>query len=88
MVGLESKMALASRIILVLLFLALLRTLAEPLIRPVGPGELKMLLVGALVAAFGCLVLTALSFWGQYRWMLVVGGATLAALILIKTVIQ
>ena len=87
MVGLESKMTLASRIILVLLFLALLRTLAEPLIRPVGPGELKMLLLGALVAASGCLVLTVLSFWGQYRWMLVVGGATLAALILIKTVI-
>ena len=87
MVGLESKMTLASRIILVLLFLALLRTLAEPLIRPVGAGELKMLLLGALVAAPGCLVLTVLSFWGQYRWMLVVGGATLAALILIKTVI-
>lgn len=80
-------MALASRVILVVLFVALLRTLAEPLIRPVSPRELKMLLAGALVAALGCLGLTVLGFWGQYRWMIALGGATLAALILIKTVI-
>jgi hypothetical protein len=87
MVGLESKIVLASRIVLVLLFLALVRTLVEPLIRPVSAGELKMLLAGALVASLGCLALAILGFWGRYRWMLLVGVATLAALVIIKTVI-
>ena len=71
-----------ARVGTVLLFLALIRTLVEPLRDPGAP--VRALLVGALVAACACLVITLMDYYGRHLLIAGVVLLTLITLIIIK----
>lgn len=83
----EKNLAL---IAVTIVFLALIRTLAEcfrleyVLQRDLPLSQLRPFLYGALVAAVGGLVMTYLLFAQRYKWMIAVSVLVIAGLVCIK----
>jgi hypothetical protein len=65
-------------------FLALIRTLIEPLIAPVTPAQLAALLVAAVMAAGSCLAMMILTFFSRHGINVILAPLTIAALVVIK----
>jgi hypothetical protein len=78
-----------ARILMVVIFLALIRTIAE-IFRlqdehtPLIYQQVRMCVSGALTAAIGLLIMVLLSFWGK-NWIIIFFGViTLLFLVVIK----
>jgi hypothetical protein len=80
----KDRIALFARIGMVMVFLALIRTIIEPLIQYQEYHVLQGLAVGALVSAISCLGMTILSFFSLNRWILFVSVATIVCLVVLK----
>jgi hypothetical protein len=78
-----------ARILMVVIFLALIRTIAE-MFRlqdehsDLGYQQVRMCVAGALTAAIGLLIMVLLSFWGSNRIIIFLGVITLLLLVGIK----
>jgi hypothetical protein len=83
----EMKVARAE---VVIIFLALIRTLTSYYQLKTRPGnilpagQVEPIITGSLVAALFCLALTLLSFFGRHRLMHVVFALTIISLALVK----
>jgi len=82
-----------ARILLVVIFLALIRTIAEMFhLLDERSGlhyqQMRMCIAGALTAAIGLFILALLSFWRRHLIMIFLGVLTLLLLVLIKEVLS
>jgi len=68
----------------IVIYLALIRTLTEPLIRNVDPYELRILLTSSLFMAVSCLAMTILTILSKTRVNSFIAAATLIVLIVTK----
>jgi hypothetical protein len=75
-----------SRIVTAILFLALIRSIIEPLIQSMPWTELHRLTIGCLIAAIACLVVTFLGFYSKYKAAIVTGIVAIIALVVFKSV--
>ena len=81
-----------SRMVTVIIFLALLRTISEPFrIQYYSDTKLtfdqvKPFLLGGLVTGIGLLVMTLLSFYGKHRMILVTFILTIMVMLIIKSI--
>lgn len=80
----------ASRFTFIIIFLALIRCIAEPFrLQYYNNSEesfsdIKLYLVGALTAAIALLIMTVLSFYGKHRWIIGVAVLTIVLLFVEK----
>jgi uncharacterized protein YacL len=77
------------RVLMVVIFLALIRTISEIFrLRDVGSSlndqQLRMCASGALTAAIGLFIMVLLSFWSKHRISSFLGIITLILLFVIK----
>ena len=82
-----------ARILMVVIFLALIRTIAEMFRLQDGQSHLsyqqvRMCISGALTAAIGLLLMVLLSFWSKHLMITFLGVITLLLLVLIKEVLS
>jgi hypothetical protein len=75
-----------ARILTVVIFLALIRTIVEMFRWQDGQSFLKvrMCVSGALTAAIGLFIMVLLSFWSKHWIIIFLGGITLLSLVMIK----
>ena len=82
-----------ARILIILIFLALIRTIAEMFHLQDERSDLhyqqmRMCILGALTAAIGLFILALLSFWRKHSIIILLGIVTLLLLVLIKEVLS
>lgn len=81
-----------SRIAIVIIFLALIRTIAEffrleyILGDALTTQQVKPFIIGALAASISCLLMTILSFYLKHKIIIIVSVLTIIALVLIKNI--
>ncbi|HEY2580477.1 MAG TPA: hypothetical protein VGI43_01645 [Mucilaginibacter sp.] len=56
-----------SRVGMIAIFLALIRSISEPLHQPMSQGRLKLFLIGSIIAAASCLLMTILGFYSNIK---------------------
>jgi hypothetical protein len=70
----------------IMIFLALIRSIIEPLIHNVPSAQLKPLLTGCLIAAFSCLVISILIFYAKYKGVILMSFLTFITLVIFKNI--
>jgi hypothetical protein len=85
----QSSEVRIARILIVVIFLALIRTIAEMFHLQVERSDLnyqqmRMCISGALTAAIGLTIMVLLSFWRKSLIIIFLGAITLLLLVLIK----
>jgi hypothetical protein len=79
-----------SRATTIILFLALIRTIAEPFRLQHASGIsltfeiIQPYLLAALITAFGLFAITILQYFERYRWIIAIGVLVIAAMVMIK----
>lgn len=79
-----------SKAITIILFLALIRTIAEPFrLQNAAPaalslGQIQPYLLAGFICAVGLLVITVLNYYERHRWIIAMGVLIIAALVWIK----
>jgi hypothetical protein len=78
-----------ARILMVVIFLALIRTIAEMFRLQAEQShfsyqQVRMCVSGALTAAIGLFIMVLLSFWSKHWIIIFLGGITLFLLVMIK----
>jgi hypothetical protein len=74
-----------SKIVTVIVFLALIRSIMEPIRQPMSPTDQAHFAAGCLIAAIACMVITFLSYYSKYRAIIITGIITILALIIFKS---
>lgn len=83
----ELRMA---RFALIIIFLALIRTLSEPFrlqyysASGLSFEQLKPYLIGGLISAVGLLAMTILSFYAKYKWIMAAAVIVIILLLYVK----
>lgn len=75
-----------SVVLTVAVYLALIRTIADPLIGTIGPHDLRVLLMSSLFMAVSCLAITILTMASKPKVSSLVAAGTLVALVITKVV--
>lgn len=89
---LQRKEVMISRVAMMIIFLALIRTIAECFRLQYNSTstltfiQLKPFLMGALTAAIACLMMTILSFYSKHKIIIAVAILTIIALLIIKSI--
>jgi|GEM_PF-3316635 len=74
-----------SAISIIVVFLAAIRTIIEPLRQQLPVVQIQALLAGALIAIVSCLVMTLMLYYAKYRWIIITAITTIIALSIFKS---
>ena len=77
-----------ARVSIVVIFLALIRTIIEPIIRHLSYDKTLLLLICALIISISCLVLTILSFFSKNKSIILISLLTIIILVIFKSVLM
>lgn len=81
-----------SRATTIIVFLALIRTIAEPFRLhnaapiPLSFDQIQPYLLAGLICAVGLLVMTVLNYFEHHRWIIAMGVLIIAAMVVIKMI--
>ena len=75
-----------ARIVTIIIFLALIRSIIEPLRQSMPWEGLLHLIIGCLIASIACLVITIFTFYSKYKAVIITGILTIIVLMIFKSV--
>ncbi len=80
--------SIVARVSIVIIFLALIRTILEPIIHHLPCDKMLPLLICALITSISCLVLTILSFFSKSKSIVMISLLTIITLVILKSVLK